>query len=122
MDEFYVNTYLSYLESDSHSRINSILSIDIENFCVLSGVLSIQRNIEKLELIETGGILFTQDPVFLNNFKSAIRNNIQQERLFYSDIFKSNFTLIVYRQSPDSFKFIYEISPTFILEVINNRR
>jgi hypothetical protein len=118
MNERILEIYFDAFNRHGHDSANGIMGIYVSNFSVFSRIYDTEENIKNLELSEFGGLLYTDNPDFVKEFKSSIKNNISQEISVFSDLFNSTITILIFKQSDQQLKFIYEIPSKLVLRII----
>jgi hypothetical protein len=118
MTDSLLETFFKAFDSFGHKSANGLIGIQTSSFCVFSAINDTDENIQDLEKSEWGGLLYTDNTDFLNKIEKAIKKNISKEVVIYSDLYNSTIKIIIYRQSDNELKFIYEIPSRLVLRAI----
>ena len=118
MNERLLKIFFEAFNTSGHKSANNYLVINDKNFSIFSMIYDINENIQNLEKSEYGGLLYTDNLDFVNQVKTAIQKNIFQELDVYSDLYNSTIKMLIFRQSDQKLKFIYEIPSKLVLRVI----
>ena len=118
MNERLLKTYFEAFTFSGHKSANRLIGIDDKKFSVFSMVYDIDENIQNLEESEYGGLLYTDNLDLVKRVEAAIQENIFQEMIVYSDLYNSTIKMLIFRQSDQNLKFIYEIPSKLVLKVI----
>ena len=111
----------------THKIVLSILPTEalteFDSFCT-SHFASFKGNMKKIIGKDTpqGCNLFTDDPVFLRQFKQDLRKNdlLYYEKEIYSDVFKNRIKFLIVRMGDDDFRIIHEMSSKNLMKIIRN--
>jgi hypothetical protein len=118
MNEGLLEMFFKVFKSSGHKSANNFLGINDKNFSIFSMIFDIDENIQNLEKSEFGGLLYTDNLDFVKKIESAIQENIFKEMIVYSDLYNSTIKMLIFRQSDQKLKFIYEIPSKLVLKVI----
>lgn len=118
MNERLLEMFFEIFKSSGHKSANNNFVINDKNFSIFSMIYDINENIQNLEKSEYGGLLYTDNLDLVNQVKTAIQKNIFQELDVYSDLYNSTIKMLIFRQSDQNLKFIYEIPSKLVLRAI----
>ena len=118
MNERLLEMFFEIFNTSGHKSANAFLGIDDKKFSVFSLIYDVNENIQNLEESEYGGLLYTDNLDLVKGVEAAIEENIFQERVVYSDLYNSTIKMLIFRQSDQKLKFIYEIPSKLVLSVI----
>jgi hypothetical protein len=118
MNERQLKIFFKALDAHGHKSANVIMGIITNEFCVFSRINDLNENIRDLEQSKFGGILYTDNTDFLQDFKSSIQNSIISETSIFSNLFNSMLKILVFRQEDEALKFIYELPSRSILRIL----